>query len=138
MSEGGNTLIKIFLFGVLFVGAFSIVTITYNIINSNIPDVMDNCVDGGLEQIHSSNIEVVSSESARMALEPHINETPVFAGNIIETCGMGYTFEAGDDKYLVCEDGSISKYVTICKDDTLRDKGAGYISTLKEGVSVKE
>ncbi|MCK4555657.1 MAG: hypothetical protein KAT83_03540 [Candidatus Aenigmarchaeota archaeon] len=138
MSEGSGILIKIFLFGILFVGAISVITITYNIINSNTPEVMGNCVTGGLERIHISDKKIISVDSARRALEPLISEAPAFAGNTLETCGVGYTFEVGDDKYLVCEDGSISKYVTMCKDDTLLDKGTGYISTLKEGVSVSE
>ncbi len=138
MSEGTNMVVKLFLFAVLFVGAVSAITITYNIINSSIPDVLGNCVERGPELIHISDIRIVSSEGAKRVLEPLINETPVFAGNIIELCGVGYVFKAGADKYIVCEDGSISKYVTVCKDDSIMDKGAGYIETLKEGVSASE
>ncbi len=135
MSEGGNTLIKIFLFGVLFFGIIGVMSITYNIINSHIPNVMDNCVEGGLEQIHISNIEIVSSKGAKSALEPFTNDTPVFIGSVIETCGIGYAFESEENRYLVCEDGTISKYVVVCKNDTLVEKGSGYVSTLKDGAS---
>lgn len=136
MSKGSSAVVKIFLFGVLFVGIFGIMTITYNLINSSNPNVLNNCIEGGLEQIHISDINIVSSESAKNALEPIINEAPTFIGNVFETCGVGYAFEAREDKYLVCEDGTISKYVLVCKNDTLVDKGSGYISTLKEGASI--
>ena len=138
MSKGSGAVVKIFLFGVLFVGIFGIMTITYNIINSSNPNVLNNCIEGGLERIHSSGLIISSSESAKNALEPVINETPIFTGNIFETCGVGYTFESGEDKYLVCEDGTISKYVTVCKNNTLVEKGSGYISTLKEGASIDQ
>ena len=138
MSKGSGAVVKIFLFGVLFVGIFGIMTITYNIINSSNSDVLNNCIEGGLEQIHISDINIVSSESARKALSPVIEDAPTFTGNVFEPCGTGYTFESRGDKYLVCEDGTISKYVTVCKNNTFIEKGSGYISTLKEGASINQ
>ncbi len=138
MSKGSSTLVKIFLFGVLFAGVSGIGTMTYNIINSSNSNIMNNCIEGKLEQLHVSDRKIISSESAKNALEPLINETPTFTGNIFELCGVGYTFEAEQTKYLVCEDGTISKYVTVCKNNTLIEKGSGYISTLKEGASLDQ
>lgn len=129
MEEMSKT-VKILLFLVMITFTLVVVTTTKNIFDSSAPEVWNNCVDGGLEQLYAENIIISSADLAADELKSRVGGGPVLVGNSIEKCGVGYVFNSSEGKYLVCEDGTISRYIQICKNDSLYDKGISAVKSM--------
>lgn len=131
MLDEAPRAVKIILFAVLVVFALAVIATTRNIFVSNASAVWSDCVIQ-VREIHGFSSNVPSKGDAAMKITDLLGEGAVFIGNEIQPCGVGYLFNMSGSKYFVCEDGSVSKYELVCREEGLGKKGETSFRIVKD------
>lgn len=115
----GDKIIKILLISVGVVVFLAVIVTTYNIFQSNTPEILNNCVmKPVLVSSEEEGIPILSRDDAVAFLESRINGSFAFTQNTVDVCSppnIGYLYSASDNaSYVLCEDGAFYKYESIC------------------------
>lgn len=131
-GDGSSKYVKIILFAVLVATALVVAVSTRSIFVSNTPEVWSNCVEQKEGPIYLFGETVSTREAASNVLAIAAGKNGTYAGNTIEPCGIGYIFNDSGEKYLICEDGGVYKYITVCKSEGIFKKGEDSLRALRE------
>lgn len=117
LGEGDNRIVRIILISVGIVTFITLIVSSYQIMSSNSPDVLNNCIKKAV-LLKNGSEKVASKEGGMALLFDSLKENGTFIANTFEVCDIeyaGYVFSAaGNKSYVVCGDGKIYVYIDSC------------------------
>lgn len=117
LGEGNNRVVSLILISVGILVFIVLIVSSYQIIGSNSPDVLNNCVKKAV-LLKNESKAVASKEGGMALLFDSLNESGTFVSNTFDDCDVehgGYIFDAaGNKSYVVCGDGKIYLYENSC------------------------
>lgn len=135
MHKGQATdgIVRLILTSVGILAFISLIATSYQIMNENTPQVLNNCVKKPSLLPYNTSSGIASMEEGLQFLQDAASERMAFVEDTIELCespSVGYVYvSAANKSYIACSDGKTYIYEDVC---TEGGKAKSFVAVFKK------